>query len=54
MLIRLPKDAYPLAPELKTPQEARYESVVESTITGNKAATSTELFEGVKVFPITK
>ena len=54
MLIRLPKDAYPLAPELKEPKDAQYESVIESTITGNKNATNTELYSGVKVFPITK
>ena len=56
MLIRLPKDAHPLAPELQVPKEkkTRYEVIPESSITGNSEANDDAIFENVQVFPINK
>lgn len=56
MLLRLPKDAHPLAPELQTPKEkkTRYEVIPESSITGNPVADDEAIFENVQVFPINK
>ena len=58
MLIRLPKDAYPLAPELqnpaKTKKKSKYEVIPESSITEDPEASSDEIFENVQVFPINK
>lgn len=54
MLIRLPKDNYPLSPALQTPKEKKIESVVESTITGNLNSGEEQIFNGVQVFPIKK
>lgn len=58
MLIRLPKDAYPLAPELQAPKKnavkPRYEIVTETTITGDPESSNDEIFENVQVFPINK
>ena len=59
MIIRLPKDAYPLAHELQAPKKkktktARYQMVTETTITGDKDSSNDEIFENVQVFPIQK
>ena len=58
MLIRLPKDAYPLAPELqnheKSKKKSKYEIFSESSITDDPKADDDEIFENVQVFPIKK
>lgn len=58
MLLRLPKDAYPLAPELQAPKKdkskPKYEVVTESTITGNLNSDNDEIYENVQIFPIKK
>ena len=56
MLIRLPRDAYPLSPQLKAPKEqkSRYEVIPESSITGDPEAADDAIFENVQVFPIKK
>lgn len=57
MLIRLPKDAYPLAPALKAPKKNKktdVEVVTESTITGDNDSSDNEIYENVQVFPIKK
>ena len=54
MLIRLPKDAHPLAPALQTPKEKHVEEVLESTITGNLQSNDDQIFSNVQVFPIQK
>ena len=54
MLIRLPKDAYPLTPSLKAPKEKKLDIVTEYTSSGNLQADEHELFDNVQVFPIKK
>ena len=57
MIIRLPKDAHPLNPELKAHQKAkankkRFE--VQPETTTDTATDDTEIYENVQVFPIKK
>ena len=56
MLLRLPKDAYPLAPELqahkKSEKQSRYEVITETTVTGEPTSSDDEIYENVQVFPI--
>jgi len=59
MLIRLPKDAHPLSPELQTPKKKvtkkqRKSTVIETTITGDTSSDDVEIYENVQIFPINK
>ena len=57
MLIRLPRDAYPLSPQLQAPKnkkKASQEIIPESSITGEPEADNDVIYEGVQIFPIKK
>ena len=58
MMIRLPRDAYPLAPELQAPKKnekkQQYEVITETTITGDTTSSDDEIYENVQIFPIKK
>lgn len=59
MILRLPKDAYPLTPELQAPKKKKakkkqLEVVTETTVTGDTSSDDVEIFENVQVFPINK
>lgn len=56
MILRLPKDAYPLTPELQAPapkkEKKRFEVVTETTVSGNNDDSQETLYENVQIFPI--
>ena len=59
MILRLPKDAYPLTPELQAPKKKKakkkqLEVITETTVTGDTSSDDVEIFENVQVFPINK
>ena len=59
MIIRLPKDAHPLTPELQAPKKIkakkkRLEIYQETTIDNNTPSDEIEIYENVQIFPIKK
>jgi len=58
MIIRLPKDAYPLSPELKAHQKVKAKKkhfeIQQETTMANTPNDDIEIYENVQVFPIKK